>query len=291
MRRIGVLGKIRELRGRWSGDFTRPLPAEFSEPLDGLRALEVGGPSALFDEGGLLPVYPMLASVDGVQFSDETFWHGRMGDGDYLLPSGRVGGQLWITDGSALTGVPDGAYDAVISSHVIEHLANPIAALGHWRRICRQEGLLLMVAPHKQGTFDHRRAITSLDHMIADHEADTGEDDLTHLEETLALHDLRRDIPMARTEFEAARRDNVHTRLIHHHVFVTGSLLALLDHCDVEILAVEARRPHDIYVLGRWASRPDNASWLGREAAWRRASPFRADRRASEMPAAARDER
>jgi SAM-dependent methyltransferase len=266
------------LRGRLSGDFTRPLPDAFSAPLAGLTALEVGGPSALFGEGGLLPVYPLLERVDGVQFSAQTFWHGEMDAGPYAVPGARTGGQLWIADGATLDGVPDGSYDAVISSHVVEHLANPLAALARWRAVCRPGALLLTVAPHKQGTFDHRRPVTTLEHLVADLEAGTGEDDLTHLGETLALHDLRRDIPMNRAEFETARRDNVNTRLIHHHVFTTPSLLALLDRAGVEVLEVEVRRPHDIYVLGRWSDAPDNAAVLAPGAPWRRASPFPADR-------------
>ena len=107
-----------------------------------------------------------------------------------------------------------------------------------------------------------------------------GEEDLTHLEETLALHDRSRDAePHDQEVWAAARRDNVRTRVLHHHVFTTDSLLAVLDHAGIALLDVEVRYPHDIYVLGRFTrSRPDNSALRGPAAPWRASSPFAVDR-------------
>ena len=69
---MGVVEKLTELRWRAAGHYTRPLSGRFTEPLTGAEALEVGGPSALFREDGLLPVYPPLRSIDGVQWSAQT---------------------------------------------------------------------------------------------------------------------------------------------------------------------------------------------------------------------------
>jgi len=128
-------------------------------------------------------------------------------------------------------------------------------------------------------TFDHRRPVTPRAHMIEDFERVTGEDDLTHLDETLALHDRDRDAePDDQAAWTATRRDNFRTRVLHHHVFTTDSLLVLLDHAGMELVEVEVRFPHDIYVLGRFASEPDNAARLAGDAAWRAGSPFAVDR-------------
>ncbi len=277
---MGIIDKARELRWRRAGHYRVPLPPAFTAALQGATVLEVGGPSALFRPGGLLPVYPIATRVDGVQFAADTVWHGTQDDGDYR-PDDRSGatGHMIVVDGASLDGVPDRAYDAVISSHVIEHFANPLRALGNWRRVTRSGGHLLTVAPHASGTFDRRRPVTPLAHIVADHEAGIGEDDLTHLDETLALHDLGRD-PAAgdRETFEAMRRENVVHRVLHHHTFTGPSLVALLDHAGLQVDAVDVRFPHDIYVLGHWAEAPDNAAVLDRRhPAWR-ASPFAADR-------------
>jgi SAM-dependent methyltransferase len=246
--------------------------------------LEVGGPSSVFGAAGLLPVYPAAAAVDGVQWSDDTIWHGHQ-EGAYV-PDGAPTGTVHIVDGGTLDGLPDGAYDAIVSSHVIEHLANPLRALEAWRRVTRPGGAIVLVAPHMAGTFDHRRPVTTLEHLVADRDNATGEDDLTHLEETLALHDRSRDAEGDDQEAWARlRRENLVHRVLHHHVFTTPSLVALLAHAGIAIDAVETRHPHDIYVAGRFARQPapvDPA--VLRDAL--RASPFRIDREGAAPPSA-----
>jgi SAM-dependent methyltransferase len=273
--------RLRALRFRALGHTRRRLPRAFWEPLRGLHALELGGPSPVFAAGGLLPAYPVLERIDGVQFSDETVWHGTMSSGPYTLPDGTSKGTLWILDASDLHAIADCSYDAVLSSHVVEHLANPLRALSEWRRVVRPGGQLLVVAPHMEGTFDHRRPVTTLAHLVEDEHRDTDEDDLTHLEETLALHDFSRDVTDPTTH-AAWCRDNLTHRAIHHHTFTTPSLLAMLDHAGLELLAAEARWPHDIYVLARFpaagAERPDNGRFVGPRGRATRRSPFRSDR-------------
>jgi SAM-dependent methyltransferase len=279
VRAMGVAAKLRELRWRAAGHHSRPLPDAFLAPLRGATALEVGGPSHVFAGAGLLPLYDVCATVDGVQFAPDTIWHGEQAPGAFTPQPGPPTGAMYVTDGATLDGILDAHYDAVISSHVIEHIANPLGALGAWRRVARPGAHLLMVAPHMAGTFDHRRAVTPLQHMVEDNERGAGEDDLTHLDETLALHDRSRDAEGDDDEvWAAARRDNVSTRVLHHHVFTTESLLALLDRAAIQLEAVEVRHPHDIYVIGRFVSAPDNAVLLARDAAWRAASPFAVDR-------------
>jgi SAM-dependent methyltransferase len=279
---MGVAGKLRELRWRAAGHYTRPLPPAFTEPLRGAAALEIGGPSAVFGAGGLVPAYPVCARIDGVQWAESTLWHGAQ-SGAYA-PQGTPTGVVHLVDGGTLEGVPDGSYDAVLSSHVIEHLANPLAALDHWRRVCRPGAVVLLVAPHMEGTFDHRRAVTPLAHMVEDRERGTGEDDLTHLDETLRLHDRSRDGDTAdRAAWERQRRENLDHRVLHHHVFTTASLVELLVHAGVDIAAVQTRYPHDIYATGRFGAGSVDAGVI-RGAL--RSSPFSSDRAAAWPPSA-----
>lgn len=281
---MGVSAKLRELRWRAAGHYSRPLGDAFVAPLRGGAVLEVGGPSAVFRAGGLVPVYPTAATVDGVQWADDTIWHGEQ-RGSYA-PDGARTGDVHIVDGGTLEGLPDDRYDAIVSSHVIEHLANPLRALEAWRRVTRPGGAIVLVAPHMEGTFDHRRPVTPLAHMVEDHEQGTDEDDLTHLEETLALHDRSRDAEG--DDFEAwarLRRENLEHRVLHHHVFSTPSLVALLAHAGVVIEAVEARHPHDIYVAGHFGEKPAAVDPAVLRRAQRR-SPFRLDREGAATPSA-----
>jgi SAM-dependent methyltransferase len=273
---MSVLDALRDLRWRASRQARRPLGERFLAPFHGARTLEIGGPSAVFSAGGPVPLYACSRSVDNVQFATSTAWHDLAGAVDFA-PDGVVLGEQHIVEGAALPGVEDATYDAICHSHVIEHLANPLLALEAWRRVTRPGGHLLVIAPHREGTFDRHRPVTPLGHMVEDRARGVGEDDLTHLDETLALHDHRRDVAQDRSVWEAERRDNAATRLLHHHVFDTASLLALLDRAGLRLLACEARRPHDIYVLGQFPDHGecvDNAGFL----AERHASPFRSDR-------------
>ena len=61
-------------------------------------------------------------------------------------------------------------YDFVHSSHCLEHMVNPVAALGNWIRICRPGGHLVITVPdedlYEQGVFpstfnpDHKWTMT-----------------------------------------------------------------------------------------------------------------------------------
>jgi SAM-dependent methyltransferase len=68
----------------------------------------------------------------------------------------------------------DSSQDYVVSSHVIEHLPDPIKALKEWVRVIRPGGIILAIIPHKgvQGSHpgDADKPITSLDHLAEDHE-------------------------------------------------------------------------------------------------------------------------
>jgi len=64
--------------------------------------------------------------------------------------------------------LPDGSQDFVVSSHVLEHFPNPIKALLEWDRLVRPGGIIFMIVPHKERTFDKHHARTSLQHLIED---------------------------------------------------------------------------------------------------------------------------
>lgn len=44
--------------------------------------------------------------------------------------------------------LPPGPFDYVFSSHCLEHLQNPIAALEHWRSRLKPQGVLFLYLPH-----------------------------------------------------------------------------------------------------------------------------------------------
>ena len=76
--------------------------------------------------------------------------------------------------------------DYVVTSHVLEHVANPVAALLEWHRVLKNNGLIYMVVPDRRNTFDHKREPTTAEHMWADFEAGVSQKDSTHVHEFLA---------------------------------------------------------------------------------------------------------
>ena len=156
--------------------------------------LEVGGPSDIFKKRGHVPVYSIAARIDNCNFAGNTTWEGAISEGfAFIFDNRKPPGRQYIAEASNLQCIEDASYDFVLSSHCIEHLANPLRGLEEWIRVLKKDGLLVLVVPHKDGTFDHRRPVTSLKHLIQDFDSQTDEGDATHLEEILRLHDLSRD--------------------------------------------------------------------------------------------------
>jgi SAM-dependent methyltransferase len=219
-----------------------------AELLDGATALEPGGPSALFGAEGAVPAYPRLDALDTLDYAERTLWSDASNAGS---PTDVAVRRRLIGEASEID-VADNSYDAVISSHVLEHLANPLGALAEWRRVVRPGGYVLLIVPHRDATFDHRRPVTTLDHLHADAAHRTGEDDVTHLEEVLRLHDLERD-PGApgRAVFEQRCREAVTTRALHHHVFVSRTVAEACAAAGLEVLMLRPKRPLHIVCLCR----------------------------------------
>lgn len=63
----------------------------------------------------------------------------------------------------------DNEWDFVINSHVLEHFFDPIKAIEEWIRVIRPGGILFMIIPHKERTFDKSRERTTLKELIDRH--------------------------------------------------------------------------------------------------------------------------
>jgi SAM-dependent methyltransferase len=189
--------------------------------------LEIGGSSGFFRTE--LPVYAEMEACDNVNFAKHTIW-GDVGE-DYIV-DGKKYGKQYISEATDLRLTEK--YDFVLSSNVIEHIANPLKAVREWINVLKPGGVIVIVAPKKESNFDHRRAITDFSHLIRDFENNIGEDDLTHLPEILELHDLPLDPPAGTLQqFTARSLKNIENRCLHHHVFDLDLLLRIYEYFDV----------------------------------------------------------
>ncbi len=254
---------------------------DYRTRMQSKASLEIGGPSALFGEAGALPIYDVLGSLDNCLYSATTLWAGQVEQGNtFRYDPRRQPGRQIIAEATDLSLISDSSYECVLASHCLEHTANPLRALAEWKRILKDEGLLLLILPHRDGTFDWRRPTTTLEHMVADYEQGTGENDLTHLPEILELHDLSRDEEAGTKEqFRERCLANHRTRAMHHHVFDTMAALRVVDHAGFQIIRVDHLTPFHIIVLATRVGRGvDNRRFMDPGADHWSRSPFPSDR-------------
>jgi len=187
--------------------------------VSGRKCLEIGAFSDIFDRCGYVELYKYVKSLDIVNFSEKTVWENNYSKDD-IPKRYKMIGDYFVNDAVNLESIHNDIYDCVISSDVLEHIANPIKALKEWQRITKKGGYILAVVPDKRHTFDHKRNDTTFQHLIDDYQNDIGEDDLYHLDEILQYHDLKLDPAAGNFEkFKQRSSDNYNNRCLHHHVF------------------------------------------------------------------------
>jgi SAM-dependent methyltransferase len=207
------------------------------QTLKGKAGIEIGGPSAIFGEGSLVPVYHIIGSLDGCNFSTKTIWEGNINSGETFNYYKNKTGTQYICEATDLRIIPNSMYDFVISSNCLEHVANPLKALNEWLRIIKSRGVILLILPNKNFCFDHNRPVTTFSHLLSDLQNDTKEDDMTHLDEILRLHDLSMDLPAGTPEqFKARSLKNFENRALHQHVFDIALLRQIFNYLNLEIM-------------------------------------------------------
>lgn len=238
-----------------------------SKFFSNLTVLEIGGPSQIFESKGAFPLYGIVASVDNSNYSNSTFWSSINEGYNFKYGKNEVGYQF-VQDATEMGRVESEKYGMVISSHVIEHIANPIKALNEWKRIVRINGYLVLIVPHKDGTYDRNRPITTLRHIIGDFTNGTTEDDETHFQEVLDMHDLTVDTTVSNYDSHRERTlNNSSTRIVHHHVFNSLLVAQILNELKFKIEYIEALFPYHIIAIAQRLPidtelTVDNSSWL-----------------------------
>ncbi|MGE3172755.1 MAG: methyltransferase domain-containing protein [Planctomycetota bacterium] len=92
-----------------------------------------------------------------------------------------------VDDGERLTTVGDGSQDFAIANHFLEHCEDPIGALRNLLRVVRPDGVVYLSVPDKRFTFDRPRPVTTLAHVLHDHEAGPEGSRAAHYDEVVRL--------------------------------------------------------------------------------------------------------
>jgi SAM-dependent methyltransferase len=242
--RLSGLDGLRRVAGRPISGFSK-----FVGCVSGRHGLEVGGPSSVFRPGASLPIYELVGSLDNCNFASETPWeHGLKAGKSFQYSANKPCGMQFIMDSDALPTTLDGNYDFVASSHMLEHSANPLRVLTVWHRVLKPFGYLILLLPDKHWTFDHRRPVTTMAHLIDDFQNETGEDDQTHIPEIRELHDPSRG---PKSEDESTVKEYSKMRLLHQHVFDVSLVRQMLAYSGFHVHHLSRNFPWNIVALAQ----------------------------------------
>lgn len=206
------------------------------------NGIEIGGPSPIFKT--MIPIYQTANRIDGVNFADNTIWEGQIKEGEtYGYIKGKKGRQ-YIAEATDLSKIPTESYDFLVSSNCLEHVADTLKALKEWNRVIKKGGAFILALPNPAECFDRNRPVTSFEHFLMDSKNEVGEDDLTHLDEILELHDLSLDPPAGSfEEFKLRSLDNFRNRALHHHVFDVPLIKKMLEYSNFKVLNICETKP------------------------------------------------
>lgn len=140
-----------------------------------------------------------------------------------------------VDDGEKLTKVAPGSQDFIVANHFLEHTENPIGTIQTHLGKLKPGGILFYAVPDKRFTFDFRRPVTPIEHMIADFEEGPERSRREHYEEWTRL--VVDEPSSAGSATEAASEEKATAKAreleetaysIHMHVWTQAEFLALI---------------------------------------------------------------
>ena len=160
---------------------------------------------------------------------------------------------------------PDNHFDYVFSSHVLEHMQDTIGALKEWIRVIKDNGVLVLLLPHADRTFDRYRNKTSLEHHILDHEKLSSDPDHSHDQEIMEgwskLWNTQEEKDIMFSEYESKWKADfwdfdfrLANGVIHFHVWTQDEITRLLQFLGLKILWVcefDTERADSFIVIAR----------------------------------------
>lgn len=154
----------------------------------------------------------------------------------------------YVTDAANLDFAADESMDFVCSSHVLEHLTNPLKAIAEWKRVVKINGIIYAGVPDKRYTFDCKRHRTPLSHLIEDFEKNIVTTDKTHVSEF--LENFYESNPCKKNTEICENNINMESH-IHHHVWVVDDVKEIFEYMGLKIIYGPFLRHNTIHIIGR----------------------------------------
>ncbi|MFI5027859.1 MAG: methyltransferase domain-containing protein [Solirubrobacterales bacterium] len=143
-----------------------------------------------------------------------------------------------IDNGELLETVAAESQDFIVANHFLEHCEDPIHTIGTHLSKLKPNGILFYAVPDKRYTFDFRRPLTPIKHMIEDHELGPERSRREHYEEWARLV-VDEESPAVGSSAQANSPEWVATKAveleaaqysIHMHVWTQAEFLELILH-------------------------------------------------------------
>lgn len=134
-----------------------------------------------------------------------------------------------VDNGEQLATIDPESQDFIVANHFLEHTENPIGTIQTHLGRLKPGGILFYAVPDKRFTFDHRRPVTPLEHMVADYEQGPERSRAEHYEEWTRL--VPGEIHADASDEEAvarARELDAEDYSIHMHVWTQAEFLAMI---------------------------------------------------------------
>lgn len=169
-------------------------------------------------------------------------------DYDKLFPKAK---KAKFIDGSA-EDIPaqDNSFDFIVSAHCLEHCVDPIRVLKEFKRVVKSDGVIFLILPHCERTFDKGRTISSLKSHIFDHESQVKKED--YLENEGKYYDVFEEFLQIATQWprhtwisSAKNTDGSWNKskildggILHYHVWTQTEIIDLLKYVGCRIILV-----------------------------------------------------
>ena len=153
-----------------------------------------------------------------------------------------------VDEAETLATFEDESLDFVIANHVLEHVEDPVAALGAFLRVLRPGGIVFLTLPDPRHSFDGRRARTTVEHVLRDHREGPETSRREHYEEWAHIVEGLPDERAIEQRVEEFAREGTRN---HFHVWELKTFLELLFALDlpVTIEATQVTEPEFAVVL------------------------------------------
>jgi SAM-dependent methyltransferase len=160
----------------------------------------------------------------------------------------------YVTDAGDLSFASDGTLDFVCSSHVLEHLANPLGAIAEWKRVTTYDGILYVAVPDMRYTFDCKRDRTPLSHLVDDFEKKVDQADQSHVAEFVEKFVYERACGTSREQLLERVRHKTE-RQVHHHVWTVDDMQEVFEYMGIKMVYGPILRKGTIRLIGQKSGR------------------------------------